>query len=115
MSQKSKSKPSNPEPQKPAQPSKRKSPDLPGIQGEGVAQTQVAALEDAIADYIPARDKRLAAGLEEKKNKVLIIALMKKHGLGSYQYDDLVVVIEPKDITDDLKLVAKADYEGHNE
>lgn len=95
--------------------SRRKVQELPGIVGDGVATPKVEALDDAIADYLPARDKRIAAGVEEKKNKVLIIALMKKHNIGSYEYDDHVVVVEPKDITDSLKVVAKADYDGSND
>lgn len=104
-----------PETETEKKPAGRKIQELPGMKGKGVEQTQIAALDEAIADYIPARDKRLAAGLEEKKNKTLIIALMKKHNLGSYNYDDFVVVIEPKDISDNLKVVAKADYEGDTE
>ena len=86
--------------------------ELPGMVGEGVEKPQVDALDDAVRDYVTTRDKRIAFGVEEKANKSLILALMEKHNLGSYEVDDLVVLKKPKDATASIKVVSKADYTG---
>lgn len=90
----------------------RKMPDLPGMVGDGVAKPQIEALDGAVQDYVKARDKRIAAGVDEKTNKKLILALMDKHNLGSYEVDDLVVIRKPKDETASIKVMAAADYTG---
>ena len=91
---------------------KRKQEDLPKIEGEGVATPKIEALDSAVLDYVKERDERMKHGLEEKKNKQLILALMDKHKLSSYAVDDLVVVSKPKDETASIKVMSRADYEG---
>ena len=86
--------------------------DLPGMVGDGVAKPNIEALNEAVGEYVVHRDARLAAGLEEKTNKKLVLALMEKHKLGSYEVDDMVVVRKPKDETESIKVVSKADYTG---
>ena len=87
------------------------SPEL-GLTGDGVALPSIPALDEAVRDYVKFRDARIAKGLEEKKNKKLVLALMEKHNLGSYKVDDLVVVRKPKDETESIKVMAAADYSG---
>lgn len=86
--------------------------ELPGMVGDGVAKPQFDALDDAVREYVTYRDKRIAAGIEEKTKKKLVLALMENHKLSSYEVDDLVVVKKPKDDTASIKVVAKADYVG---
>jgi putative ribosome biogenesis GTPase RsgA len=90
----------------------RKMPDLPGMVGDGVAQQEVPALDEAVVDYVSERDKRIEHGVKEKANKKLILALMDKHSLASYKVDDYVVVKKPKDDTASIKVVSAADYVG---
>lgn len=83
-----------------------------GLKGDGVAKPEIPVLDEAVRDYVTYRDKRLAAGIEEKRLKKQVIALMHGHKLGSYEVDDMVVVCKPKDETESIKVVAKADYTG---
>lgn len=83
-----------------------------GLKGDGVARAEIPALDEAVREYVLYRDKRIAAGIEEKRLKKQVIALMHGHKLGSYEVDDLVVVCKPKDETESIKVVAKADYVG---
>lgn len=83
-----------------------------GLTGEGVERPHIEALDRAVLDYVDVRDKRIAFGIDERANKTLILALMEKHNLGSYEVDDLVVVKKPKDATASIKVVSKADYTG---
>lgn len=86
--------------------------ELPGMVGDGVSTPQIQALDDAITEYVEYRDKRIAAGIEEKTKKKLVLALMENHKLSSYEVDDLVVIKKPKDDTASIKVMAKADYVG---
>jgi len=79
---------------------------------EGVAKPEIPALDDAVLDYVKERDKRIEHGVKEKTNKKLILALMDKHNIGSYEVDDMVVVRKPKDETASIKVMAAADYTG---
>jgi hypothetical protein len=92
--------------------SERKMPDLPGVEGEGVSIVKIEALEEECPRYIKFRDLRMTEGLEERKSKKLIMALMDKHNLGSYSFDDVVFELKPKDETKTLKVTKKADYVG---
>ena len=83
-----------------------------GLKGDGVERPSIPALDEAVRDYVKFRDARIAKGVEEKKNKKLVLALMDKAGLGSYKVDDLVVVKKPKDETESIKVMAAADYTG---
>lgn len=80
--------------------------------GDGVAKPHVEALDDAVREYVESRDKRIAHGVDEKQRKTLVLALMDRHNLSSYEVDDLVVVKKPKDATASIKVVSKADYVG---
>lgn len=80
--------------------------------GDGVAKPQIDALDDAVMDYVKERDARIEHGVKEKTNKKLVLALMEKHALASYEVNDLVVVKKPKDDTASIKVVSKADYLG---
>lgn len=84
-----------------------------GLTGEGVERIQIDALDEAIRDYVKYRDARISKGMEEKKNKKLVLALMEKHNLGSYTVDDVVCVRKPKDETESIKVINKADYTGN--
>jgi len=90
----------------------RKNPDLPGMVGDGVAKPQIPALDDAVTEYVKERDKRMEHGIKEKTLKKQVVALMMGHKLGSYEVDDMVVVVKHKDETETIKVVAKADYTG---
>jgi hypothetical protein len=109
---KKKADPGPSEPYAPDASPKPRSSDLPGMVGDGVAKPQVPALDEAVVEYVEHRDKRIAAGVEEKSRKKLVLALMERHNLASYEVDDLVVVKKPKDDTASIKVVAKADYLG---
>ena len=91
---------------------KRKVIDLPGMVGEGVEKPHYPELDSAVLEYVKHRDKRIAFGIEEKTQKKLVLALMEAHKLGSYEVDDMVVVRKPKDETESIKVMAKADYTG---
>lgn len=90
----------------------RKVIDLPGMVGDGVAKPKIDALDDAVLGYVKWRDERIERGVKEKAEKKLVLALMEKHNLGSYEVDDMVVVRKPRDETASIKVVAKADYTG---
>jgi hypothetical protein len=85
-----------------------------GLKGEGVAKPEVPALDEAVREYVSYRDKRLAAGVEEKRLKKQVIALMHGHKLVTYEVDDMVVISKPKDETESIKVMAKADYTGES-
>jgi hypothetical protein len=91
---------------------RRKNIDLPGMLGDGVAKPEIPELDDAVLSNVKHRDKRQEEGMKEQSEKKLVLALMEKHKLGSYEVDDMVVVRRPKDATASIKVMAKADYTG---
>lgn len=72
-----------------------KQEDLPKMEGEGVAQKRILAL-DVLADkYVEARDERMALGEKEKIAKANLIAKMDELGITEYRYGDHKVQILP--------------------
>lgn len=59
-----------------------------GLKGEGVERKVIKALEEAMADLLGHREKRMKHGKLEKDCAAVVIALYKKHGLKTYQYDE---------------------------
>lgn len=86
-----------------------------GLTGEGVEKKSYPELDSAVLSYVENRDKRIAAGVEEKKDKKLVLAIMDKNNIQKYEVDSYVVLKKPKDETESLKVVNKADYEGDPE
>lgn len=87
----------------------KKQAELPGIKGPGVEPVVIEALDKAIDTYIPARDTRVTASTEEKKQKASLLEVLKanagklgrdsKTGVLSYTCnrdgEDLVLTLTP--------------------
>lgn len=59
-----------------------------GLKGEGAERKSIKSLDDAMADLIGHREKRMKHGKLEKDCGAVVIALFKKHNLRAYNYDD---------------------------
>jgi hypothetical protein len=67
-----------------------KQKELPGIERQ-----KVKAIEDAADDYVAVRDKRMALTEKEVEAREVLLALMDKHGLTNYRYDDQIISVLP--------------------
>lgn len=61
-----------------------------GLKGKGVEREVIKELDEAMADLISNRDKRMKFGRQEKEAGAIVVGLYKKHKLKAYQYDDKV-------------------------
>lgn len=67
-----------------------------GLTGPGVERKKIKALEDAIYDWNAAKEKRMKLAESEAEKKSVVLALMEKHAVNLYRYEDdrEVVLIE---------------------
>ena len=79
------------------------------FQAEGMAQKKIAEIEECAERYVDARDERQAAMLPEKKEKSLLMALMKKHEVTIYKFDGKIVELIHKDETVKVRKVEDDD------
>jgi len=68
--------------------------DLPAIEGEGVAQPRIKAIDVAADKYVDARDTRMEHTVKECKARDTLVEKMREHGLTSYRYGDHEVKIK---------------------
>ncbi len=78
---------------------RKTTPDLPGVEGEGVSEKRIKAIDDAADEYVDARDKRMTLGEKESECREKVLLLMKRHNLTTYRYDGQIVTV-----TDGLKV-----------
>jgi hypothetical protein len=64
------------------------SPDLPAMTGDGVERKMIKAVEDAFADLIGHRTRRMNAAEKEQASSAVLVHLFHKHNLKTYVYDD---------------------------
>lgn len=62
--------------------------DLPGVEGEGVSQKKVKAIEEAFGDLLAAREKRMSHGEKEQAASAVLVQLFHRHNIKIYTYDD---------------------------
>jgi hypothetical protein len=62
--------------------------DLPGVEGEGVSQKKIKAVEEAFSDLLSAREKRMSHGEKEQAASAVLVQLFHRHNLKVYTYDD---------------------------
>jgi len=62
--------------------------DLPGVEGEGVADRKIKSLDNAIADWRDAVKRRMALTEEEVAASAKVVDLMHKNALTTYPYYD---------------------------
>ncbi len=62
--------------------------DLAGVEGEGVSQKKVKAIEDGFAEMLGHRGRRMTAGKKELESSAVLVALFHKHNVKVYYYDD---------------------------
>ena len=82
-----------------------KQDDLAGVEGPGVSQPKIKAIDEQFDILIGAREKRMSWGKKEKDAQTELVALMEKHGVEVYMYDETPymlkdikkVVRKPKD------------------
>lgn len=80
----------------------RKTIDLPGIEGAGVAPARIAAIDDLADAYVKERDKRLRQTPKEVAAKLKLIDAMHAHandlrqpdGRLVYRYDETIITLE---------------------
>ncbi len=83
--------------------------ELPGVEGEGVSAKKIKAVDAAFDELLGARANRMKWGGKEKDAQASLIALMEKHNLTVYMYDDRAYVLadikkvklKPKDEEED--------------
>ncbi len=59
-----------------------------GLKGDGVEKRVVKELDQAMADLLGHREKRMKHGKLEKDCAAVVISLYKKHKLKAYDYDE---------------------------
>jgi hypothetical protein len=84
--------------------STKKQPDLPAMSGPGVAQPHLPKIDEKAAEFVEARDKRLAAAEKEKRLMDELATVVHAHAdkLGVnpkgeiiYRFDNLIVIVKP--------------------
>lgn len=70
-----------------------KQDDLTGVEGEGVSLKKIKAVDEAFGALLGARGSRMKYATKEKEAQAELIALMEKHNLSIYNYDDRVYVL----------------------
>lgn len=85
-------------------PRRAKQPDLPAIEGAGVAPVRIRAIDKLADEYITVRDQRVQLTPQEVSAKQALIGALHKHAdkLGTdpsgaivYRYDTIVITLEP--------------------
>jgi hypothetical protein len=83
---------------------KKGTPDLAGMDGPGVGNVRIREVDDAAAEYVAIRDKRMTLTPKEVKAKAKLIDVMHKHetkigrgqdGSMRYVYDEVSVELTP--------------------
>jgi hypothetical protein len=87
----------------------RQQEDLAGVEGEGVSQPKIKAVEDGFEALLNARTNRMKWGTKEKDAQTELIALMEKHELELYNYDDVVYQLK------DIKKVVRVPKDGEDD
>jgi hypothetical protein len=68
--------------------------ELPGVEGEGVSpQKTIKSIEDALADLVSAREKRMSWAEKEGAASTVLIALFHKHNITRYVFDEKPYVL----------------------
>lgn len=87
--------------------------DLPGIEGEGVAQKKIPAVTKAANRYVEVRDQRMALTDKEVDAKAVLLNAMHENGLTIYRFDDYIVQI--KEGKENVKVKSADDAESDGE
>jgi hypothetical protein len=69
--------------------------DLPGVEGEGVAQKKIPAVTKAANKYVEIRDRRMELTEQEVDAKAVLLNAMHENNLTIYRFDDYVVTMKP--------------------
>lgn len=97
-----------------------KTPDLPSIEGPGVAPKRIQEIEKAAEAYTTVRDKRVKLSAEEVVAKGNLIGLLHAHeaeigkdenGVIRYKFDDTLVELAPKKEVLKVKDISEEDEE----
>jgi hypothetical protein len=80
--------------------------DLPGVEGEGVSQKKIKAVEEAFGDLLSAREKRMSHGEKEQAASAVLVQLFHRHNLKVYTYDDRKYTLAQ---VEKIKLAPKAE------
>lgn len=86
-----------------------KQDELNGVEGEGVSAIKIKALDEAFDSLLGARGNRMKWAKKEKEVQTEVIALMEKHRLDLYMFDDRAYILadikkvklKPKDQEDE--------------
>ena len=87
--------------------------DLPGIEGEGVAQKKIPAVTKAANRYVEVRDQRMSLTEKEVDAKAVLLNAMHENGLTIYRFDDYIVHIKAG--KENVKVKSTDDVEGAGE
>lgn len=68
----------------------RQQEDLTGVEGPGVSQPKIKAVDEAMENLLAARSKRMKFAEQEKEAQTLLVELFHKHDLTHYSFDDTV-------------------------
>lgn len=90
---------------------KPKTPDLPSMEGEGVSQKKIPAIEKAAGNYVEVRDSRMKLTKEEVAARAVLINALNENGVTRYQYDDNIVELKPGEAKVKVRLVDPDDAE----
>ena len=91
--------------------------ELPGVEGEGVAQKKIIALDNAVLEWRGFVDKRMALTKKEVEASQRVLEVMHAKGVTSYRYQDgdtekMLVLVAGKE---KVKLKALGDDSGGEE
>lgn len=87
----------------------RQNEDLPGVEGEGVSQPKIKAVDEAMENLLAARSKRMKFADQEKEAQALLVELFHKHDLTYYNFDDTVYELV------DIEKIKRAKKDGEDD
>ena len=86
-----------------------KNADLPGVDGPGVSQPKIKAVDEAMENLLAARSKRMKFAETERDAQAALIELFHKHDLTYYNFDDTVYELV------DIEKIKRAKKEGEDD
>lgn len=87
----------------------RQQDDLAGVDGPGVSQPKIKAVDESFETLLNARTNRMKWGVKEKEAQTELVALMEKHELEVYSFDDVAYQLK------DIKKVVRVPKDGEDD
>jgi hypothetical protein len=87
----------------------RQQEDLDGVEGPGVSQPKFKAVDESFETLLNARTTCMKWGVKEKEAQTELVALMEKHELEVYSFDDVAYQLK------DIKKIVRVPKDGEDD